>query len=96
MYVTPAVRSIRDDPVPGETVTLLLETTDSEDVEAVAETASDLGTVRGERPFGTVEVTVPHERVADVCTLSGVATVETTDTLTVDAGGAGEDVRPGE
>lgn len=75
MYVSPAVRSIRDDPV---------------------EKATDLGTVESELPFETLAVIVPHERVADVCDLDGVATVETANTLGIDLDGAGEDVRPGE
>jgi uncharacterized glyoxalase superfamily protein PhnB len=96
MYVSPAVRPIRDDPVEGEQVTLLLETNADGDVDAVAEEAADLGTVESELPFETLAVTVPHERVADVCDLDGVAVVETANTLDIDSDGAGEDVRPGE
>lgn len=94
MYVSPAVRSIRDDPIEGETVTLLVEVADDGDVDAVADGLSEFGTVESEREFGTLEVTVAHERVSGVCDLSEVATVETTNTLGIDPDGAGEDVRP--
>ena len=95
MYVSPAVRSIREDPVAGESVTLLLEVTDEADVDAVAEAAADVGTVEGRLPFETLQVTVLQERVSEVCALDGLAVVETAATLTIDADGAGEDVDPG-
>lgn len=96
MYVSPAVRTIRDDPVEGETVTLLLETTVEGDVDDLAAAVSELGTVEAELAFETLAVSVPHERVADVCDLPGIATVETANTLGIDPDGAGEDVRPPE
>lgn len=96
MYVSPAVRSIRRDPIEGATVTLLLEASVEADVDALAEAVADLGTVEDELEFDTLAVTVPHERVDEVCDLDGVATVETANTLGIDADGAGEDVRPGE
>ena len=95
MYVSPAVRTIRDDLIEGETVTLLLETTAEGAVADLAEATADLGIVEEELAFETLAVTVPHERVDDVCDLSGIATVETANTLDIDADGAGEDVRPG-
>jgi hypothetical protein len=96
MYVSPAVRSIRADPIAGETVGLLVEATDEDALADLREDLADLGSLEREREFQTLEVTVAHERVADVCELSGVATVETVSMLGIDADGAGEDVRPGE
>ena len=97
MYVSPAVRSIRDDPVDGESVTLLLETDETTDVDSLADAVTDRGvTVERELPFETLAVRVPHERVADVCDLDGVATVETDQTLETAADGVGEDVELGE
>lgn len=97
MYVSPAVRTIREDPVEGESVTLLLEAVDDaalDDIAAAVRAAG--GSVERERQFETLQVVVPHERVGDVCKVEGVAVVETANTLGVDAGGAGEDVRPDE
>jgi len=99
MYVSPAVRTIRDDPVEGESVTLLLEVADdatTDEVAAAVEAAG--GTVEEELRFRTLRATVAHERVGAVCEVGGVDHVETGNTLGLDpdeAEGAGEDVRPG-
>jgi hypothetical protein len=93
MYVSPAVRSIREDPVAEESVTLLVEADEGTDTDALADATADLGTVEAELEFDTLRVTVPHERVGAVCELDGVAVVQTDDTLTMGADGAGEDVR---
>ncbi|QPV61524.1 hypothetical protein I7X12_12180 [Halosimplex litoreum] len=98
MYVSPAVRTIRDDPVEGESVTLLLEVADDAAVDDVAAAAEAAGaTVEEELQFRTLETTVGHERVGAVCAVEGIAHVETGNTLGIDpdgAEGAGEDVRP--
>lgn len=94
MYVSPAVRTIRDDPVEGESVTLLLEASDEGDADEIAAAVESVGgTVDREREFETLEATVPHECVADVCAIDGIAVVETGNTLGIDPDGAGEDVR---
>jgi hypothetical protein len=98
MYVSPAVRTIRDDPVEGESVTLLLEVADraaTDEVAAAVETAG--ATVEEELQFRTLKATVAHERVGAVCEVDGIDHVETGNTLGIDPGGAegaGEDVRP--
>lgn len=93
MYVSPAVRSIRDDPIEGETVTLLVEVADDGDENAVATAIEEVGgSVRSRRRFGTLEVAVGHERVGEVCALSGLALVETDNAVSIDPDGAGEDV----
>lgn len=91
MYVSPAVRSIREHPVAGESVTLVVEADEAAD--ALAAALEEVGTVEAELEFETLRVTVPHERVDEVCALDGVATVQTDDTLSMGADGAGEDVR---
>lgn len=97
MYVTHAVRSIRDDPIEGETVTLLVEAVDDEALDDLAAAVRDLGgTVEAEHRFATLEVTVAHEDVAALCDCDGIETVETANAATIDADGAGEDVRPEE
>jgi len=98
VYVSPAVRTIRDDPVPGESVTLLLEVADDATVDDVAAAAEAAGaTVEEELQFRTLKTTVAHERVEAVCAVEGIDHVETGNTLGIDpegAAGAGEDVRP--
>ena len=91
MYVSPAVRLIREDPVAGESVTLLVEAAD--DADALAAAIEEVGTVEAELQFDTLRVAVLHERVDEVCELDGVVAVETANTLVTDPDGAGEDVR---
>lgn len=95
MYVSPAVRTIREDPIEGEPVTLLLEVGDDASVEDVAAGVREAGaSVDEELQFRTLKVTVAQERVDAVCAVAGIDHVETANTLTLDADGAGEDVRP--
>lgn len=99
MYVSRPVRSIRDDPIPGESVRLLVSLSDdlgerSRAVEAaVRETATAHGgDVVDKLQFETLVVEVPHDAVTALCDLEGVAAIETDDTLSVTLDGAGEDV----
>ena len=92
MYLSHPVRRLRDDPVDGETVTLLVRAADDEGVEALADRLADVGSVEDRLRFATVKVTVPQEAVAAVCDLPGIEAIETANTLAMDAEGAGEDV----
>jgi len=98
MYLSPVVRTLRDDPVPGESVTLVLslaENADSTaDVEAAIEetvTAVD-GSVDEFLQFESVAVTVPHEGIPALCDLDGIEAIETDDTIGITPGDAGEDL----
>jgi hypothetical protein len=91
-YLTHPVRRLRDDPVEGEPVTLLVRAADETDREELADRLATLGTVEARHRFGTVEATVPQSAVDAVCDLSGIASIETTNTHALDADGAGEDV----
>ncbi len=91
-YVSHPVRRIREDPVTGETVTLIVTAADDADLDALAADLASHGTVEEHLRFGALRVTVAHEDVDAVCTLATVARVETTNTLAIDADGAGEDV----
>ncbi|MBX0295911.1 hypothetical protein EGH23_13600 [Halomicroarcula sp. F27] len=89
MYVSRAVRSIREDPIEGEPVTLSLATDDDADLEAVEAAVEDAGaTVERRLQFDDLAVSVPQERVADVCQVDGLTTVETTDVITIATGEA--------
>jgi len=92
MYLSHPVRRMRDDPQTGEAVTLLVRAVANDAVDDLAERLADLGTVEDRLRFATVRVTVPQVAVADVCELSGVDSVETANTLELDAAGAEEDV----
>lgn len=95
-YLTHPVRRLRDEPIEGESVTLLVTAEDEPAVDALAERLEDLGTVEDHLRFGTVKVTVGQTAVADVCDLDGVESIETANTLAIDPDGAGEDVSYGE
>jgi hypothetical protein len=93
MYLSHPVRRIREDPIEGETVRLLLDVDEDEtSLSAVASAVEPFATVETEREFGTLEISVAHERVGDVCAVEGIDAIETAATLEMDPDGAGEDV----
>jgi hypothetical protein len=99
-YVSHPVRRLREDPIADEDVTLVLDVADAETADAaaldrVAAAVRELGTVDERLQFGSLEVTVPQDRLDDVCSLDGIASIETAQTRSM-GGDAGEDVRPGE
>jgi hypothetical protein len=92
MYVSPAVRTIRDDPIEGEPVELLVEAADGTDLASLAERLESAGaTVEAELEFETLRVSIGQEEVGAVCDCAGIASVETANTLGIDPTGAGED-----
>jgi len=95
-HVSRAVESIREDPIPGESVPLLVEVTEAADVETVRKRLAAIEgvAVEGERPLDTLVVEVPHERVEAVCRVEWLAVVETAGAAGIDVGDAGEDVEP--
>ena len=91
MYVSPAVRSIREHPAEDESVTLLVRATDdAAEIHDRVEAAG--GTIERTLEFETVAVSVPQTAVGEICELDGIESIETDQTLTIDADGAGEDV----
>lgn len=93
MYLSRPVRAIRDDPIPGESVTLVMRLADDADPGAVAGAVRELGgDVERELRFGDLAVTVDHETVGAVCDLDGITAVETDNVHEIDLDGAGEDV----
>ncbi|WP_276273436.1 hypothetical protein [Haloarcula litorea] len=84
MYVSRAVESIRADPIEGEPVALALTTADDADPDAVAAAVEGAGgTVERRLQFDDLAVSVPQERVDDVCGVDGLAAVETTDAIAI-------------
>jgi hypothetical protein len=82
MYLSHPVRRMRDDPIAGETATLVVELSEPHRREAVeALVAEHDGSVRGELRFADLAVSVPEPAVASLCDLPGIERIETTDTL---------------
>jgi len=97
MYVSRPVRAIRDDPIQGESITLVVTLADDADRDRVEErieavVAAAGGELAGELGFGTVGVTVPQTAVADLCSVDGIDAIETDATTLITLDGAGEDV----
>ena len=103
MYLSPVVRTLRDDPIPDEEVTLLLslaadQTDGTAAVESAIEETVDAvgGTVEARLQFETIAVRVPHEGIPAICDVEGIEAVETDETIGIATGDAGEDLDPGD
>ncbi len=84
MYISRAVKSIRDDPMAGESVDLALATAADADPDAVANAAKAAGgTVQRRLQFDDLVVSVPQDSVADICAIDGLDAVETTDAIAI-------------
>jgi len=84
MYVSHAVKSIREDPIEGESVALALTTADDADPDAVAAAAEAAGaTVERRLQFDDLAVSIAQDRVAAVCAIDGLDAVETTDAIAI-------------
>jgi hypothetical protein len=82
-----------DDPLPDETVTLVLRLADDADPEGVAAAARERGgTVERDLRRRALAVRASEAAVADLVEVAGIDAVETDGTVGVDAGDAGEDV----
>jgi len=78
-YLSHPVRRLREDPVAGETVRLVVDVTDTE---AVRERVRDLdGEVVEALRFADLRVELPHSAVDEFCALDGLDRVETDDVL---------------
>lgn len=91
-YVSRPVRAMRDDPMPEESVTLLLRLGDANVETTTARVEDAGGDVDAELAFETLRVVVPEPSVADLCELDGLRAIETDATITIGGGDAGEDV----
>jgi hypothetical protein len=84
MYLSHPVRRIREDPTPEETVGLRLTAVDEEAADALADDVDALGVVEERLRFGGLRVTVPQERLDDLCALDGIESIETANTFSID------------
>ncbi|WP_075936543.1 hypothetical protein [Halosegnis longus] len=78
MYLSPAVRTARDDPTEGVTARLIVRTDD--EVASIRETVETHGAVEEETRFGSIRASVPEPAVADL--LDSLPEVEAVETWT--------------
>lgn len=94
MYLSHPVRRMRDDPIDGESVVLIV-TADSDDDAAIEDLAERIeavgGTVADRLQFGALRVETTEERVVRFCDLAGVESIETEHAIGI-GGDAGEDI----
>lgn len=82
-YVSHPVRRIREEPVAGESVGLVVELAEA-DPEGFASRVEALGgEVERELPFRSYLVRIPETAVAALCDLPGLERVETANTLSI-------------
>mgnify|MGYP000347198287 CR=1 FL=1 len=92
MYLSHPVRRMREDPVEGERVTLVVTAASERSVEDLETAIEDTGVrVTKRLQFGALRVELVQERIDDLCALGGIESVETANTVGV-GGDAGEDV----
>lgn len=92
MYLSHPVRCLRDNPAEDETVLLRIIATDETAADRLATQVDEFGTVDERLRFAGLLVTLPQQRVEEICALDGIDSIETANTLKMDVEGAGEDV----
>jgi hypothetical protein len=84
MYVSRAVKSLRADPIEGESVALALTTVDGADRERIVTAVTDAGgTVERRLQFDDLAVSIPHDRIDDLCAIDGLDAIETTAAIAI-------------
>jgi len=93
MYRSHPVRRMCEDPIEGQEAVLVVEPADDQRTPETLTAAIRVvgGTVEASLSDGAMQVRIPEERVADLCSLAGIASVETAGVVGI-AGDAGEDV----
>lgn len=91
MYLSPAIRTIRDDPTDGVDAALVVRFEAETAKDAARAVLSEHGTVERETQFGNLHATVPEPVVADLLAAlpEGVAAVETRTVVADDPGHEG-------
>ncbi|MFB6159914.1 MAG: hypothetical protein ABEJ61_01920 [Haloferacaceae archaeon] len=81
-YLSHPVRRIREEPVPDESVALVVELADPADEGAVREAIADLGgRVTDDLRFADLRVELPQPAVDELCDRPGIARVETANAV---------------
>lgn len=82
MYLSHPVRRMRDDPIAGETVTLVIELSEEGSTDDIRRVVVDAGgSVERELAFADLAVSVPEKAVATLCDQPGIARIETDETI---------------
>ncbi|XVH32308.1 hypothetical protein ACNS7O_03750 [Haloferacaceae archaeon DSL9] len=83
MYLSHPVRRVRDDPIAGESIALVVELEDLS-AGALATRIDELdGSVDRELPFDSWRVELPQPAVAALCETDGLARIETANTISL-------------
>jgi hypothetical protein len=91
MYLSHPVRRMRDEPIDGADVRLVVTAADEDQIPRLESELAAVGENVEQLPYGSLEVTVAEADVAAVCDLAGVESIETADTVGI-GGDAGEDI----
>jgi hypothetical protein len=81
MYLSHPVRRIREDPLPGESIGLVVELEDEADPVAFEERVTEFGGTVDERLRFSWRVSVPQENLDDLLSASDLERVETANTI---------------
>ncbi|WP_302082113.1 hypothetical protein [Salinibaculum rarum] len=84
MYLSHPVRRIREDPDKSETITLRVTAVDDEAADELADCIDEFGVVEERLRFAGLRVTLPQVNVEEVCTLEGIESIETGNTVSMD------------
>lgn len=90
MYLSHPVRRMREDPVDGESVVLIVTAEDDQDAVKSAIEQTDAA-VTDRLQFGALCVETEQQRIDEVCAVDGIESVETEHAVGM-GGDAGEDV----
>lgn len=95
-YLSPAVRSVIEHPVPDASIRLRLtlagDTSPEDNRGVLSAIRAAGGAIERTLPFDALEVTIPQERVGALVEVEDIAAIETAATVSL-TGDAGEDVR---
>jgi len=91
MYLSHPVRRMREDPIDGETVRLVVTAVDEDRADALVSDLESIGESVERLEYGAIAATVPQVDIESVCGLDGIESVETEDAVGI-SGDAGEDV----
>jgi hypothetical protein len=83
MYLSHPVRRIREDPLPGESIGLVVELEDGADPVAFEERVTEVGGTVEEKLRFSWRVTVPQEALDDLLSAADLARVETANTISL-------------
>lgn len=92
MYLSHPVRRMREEPIEGEDVVLVVTAEDERSLDDL-ETEIESGghTVTEQLQFGALRVETMQDRIDDLCRVSGIESIETEHVIGM-GGDAGEDV----